>query len=119
MKDSFLCFGNRGIKQGEFKNPWSVAINQQTSHLFITDRGNNRVQVFDKFGAFVSAFGVKGSKDGQFYGPEGIAIDSSGIIFIADSDNHRVQLFDPNGVFIGKFGSKGKFIHFFYSNLNT
>ena len=52
-------------------------------------------------------FGSKGSRDGQFLGPTGIAIDSTGIVFIADWDNHRVQLFSPNGKFIGKFGSLG------------
>lgn len=95
------------MKPGEFKNPWSVAVNQQTGNLFITDHGNHRIQIFDKFGVFVSTFGAKGSKDGQFSGPEGIAIDQSGIIFVADSNNHRIQLFDPTGVFIGKFGTKG------------
>lgn len=91
----------------EFKSPSSVAINRQNGNIFITDRGNNRVQVFDKYGDFLTQFGTKGSKNGQFSGPEGIVIDPSGIVFIADSDNHRIQLFDPNCMFIGKFGSKG------------
>lgn len=80
----------------------------QQDQYFITDRDNNRVQVFDQYGAYMNSFGTRGNKNGQFLGPEGIAIDQSGIVFVSDSENHRVQLFDPNGVFIGKFGSKGR-----------
>ena len=63
--------------------------------------------MFDKLGTFLLTFGSRGSKDGQFLGPTGIAIDSTGIVFVADWDNHRVQLFSPKGDFIGKFGTKG------------
>jgi len=76
--------------------------------MYVTDRTNNRVQVFDRFGAFLSEFGAKGSKAGQFQGPEGIAIDQSGMVFIVDSENHRIQMFNADGTFHSKFGVKGK-----------
>ena len=76
-------------------------------HILISDYGNHRIVVCDQFGVFLSEFGSKGSKDGQFLGPTGIAVDQTGIIAVADWDNHRVQLFSPQGSFIGKFGEKG------------
>ena len=73
--------------------------------------------MFDKLGTFLLTFGSRGSKDGQFLGPTGIAIDSTGIVFVADWDNHRVQLFSPKGDFIGKFGTKGmKLLLFLYAS---
>ena len=96
-----------GVKPSEMKQPWGVAVNQH-GHMFVTDHGNHRVQVFDKLGVFMTEFGSKGSKDGQFLGPTGIGIDQTGIVFVSDWENHRVQLFSPNGTFIGKFGTKGR-----------
>ena len=75
--------------------------------MYVTDQTNNRIQVFDKFGAFLSEFGSKGSKQGQLLGPQGITIDQSGMIFVADSDNHRIQIFNSNGTYYSKFGCKG------------
>ena len=75
----------------------------------MADKTNNRVQVFDKFGNFLSEFGGKGTKQGQFMSPEGVAVDQSdGMIFVADSENNRVQVFNANSTYYTKFGSKGK-----------
>ena len=76
--------------------------------MYVTDRTSNKVQVFDRFGGFLFEFGSKGSKAGQFQGPEGIAVDQSGMVFVADSENHRIQLFNADGTFYSKFGVKGK-----------
>ena len=107
IESSFLKFGRRGNKPGEFKEPYGVAVNF-AGYIYVTDFINNRVQAFDSMGKVWMSFGNKGSRDGQFLGPTGIAIDSTGIVFVSDWDNHRVQLFSPNGKFIGKFGSLGE-----------
>jgi tripartite motif-containing protein 71 len=33
-----------------------------------------------------------GDEDGQFYGPGGIAVDSSGNVYVADTNNNRIQV---------------------------
>ncbi len=43
--------------------------------------------------SFVKSFGSQGSGNGQFSGPLGIAIDSSGNIYVADSKNNRLEKF--------------------------
>jgi tripartite motif-containing protein 71 len=67
----------------------------------------HRVQKFDSNGNFITKWGSKGTGDGQFNGPNDIALDPSGNIYVLDSDNGRVQKFDSNGNFITKWGSGG------------
>ncbi|MFH1859612.1 MAG: right-handed parallel beta-helix repeat-containing protein [bacterium] len=52
-------------------------------------------------------WGSNGSGDGQFSGPWGVAVDTSGNVFVADSGNRRIQRFAPDGTFITKWGSNG------------
>ena len=63
----------------------------------------------------VLQFGSKGSGDGQFSSPFGVACNSRGDIIVADDSNHRVQVFDKAGKFLFKFGSNGNEIGKFSS----
>ena len=56
---------------------------------------------------YVTQWGGKGSSNGQFDVPSGVAVDSSGNVFVADSNNSRIQKFDNNGNFLTSWGSKG------------
>lgn len=56
---------------------------------------------------FHVAVGTKGSEEGAFNCPEGVALSADGRIFVADSLNHRVQIFDSSGKFLAAFGSNG------------
>ena len=51
--------------------------------------------------------GFSSTADGQFNGPHGVAVDSSGNVYVTDSGNSRIQKFDSNGTFITKWGSTG------------
>ena len=62
--------------------------------LMVCDAGNNRVQVFEMSGKFVTKFGSEGSERGEFDCPGCIASLSDGRIVVSDKDNHRVQIFD-------------------------
>jgi len=55
---------------------------------------------------FVSSWGVKGSKPGQFNDPTGLAL-SGNELFVSDARNGRIQVFDLSGKFIRSFGSIG------------
>ena len=64
--------------------------------LFVADTGNERVQVFDKAGAYLTTIGgVGGSGNGAFRTPLGLAVDAAGGLIVADRDNHRLQRFTP------------------------
>jgi DNA-binding beta-propeller fold protein YncE len=67
---------------------------------------NDRIQVFDSNGNFITMWGTSGTGDGQFKSPSGIAVDSSsGNVYVAE--NTRIQVFDSNSNFVLKWGSNG------------
>ena len=57
---------------------------------------------------FLLQWGKQGSKDGQFEGPRGVAVDAAGNVYVADLGNHRVQKFDAQGEFLLAWGKEGK-----------
>ena len=83
--------------------------------MYVADKNNSRIQVFDDNGTFIKILGTKGSADSQFLRPEDIEIDSSNNLYVTDTGNYRVQKFDSNGTFMTKWGSKGdgdgQFLH--------
>ena len=83
-------FGTFGVGNGEFDRPFDVAVNNH-KQIYVADRNNNKIQVFDSSGNFLTEFGSLGTGDGQFDHPGGIAIGS---IVISDDFNFRIQVFD-------------------------
>ena len=66
----------------------------KAGHLMVCDTLNQRVQVFELSGKFVTKFGTKGSGMGEFDKPVSAAVLSDGKIIVTDFLNHRVQLFE-------------------------
>jgi hypothetical protein len=50
-------FGTAGSGSGEFSEPASVAVNQSSGDVYVTDTANFRVQEFDSSGHFILMFG--------------------------------------------------------------
>ncbi|WP_192868072.1 6-bladed beta-propeller [Calderihabitans maritimus] len=73
--------------------------------IYVTDTGNQRVQVFDYNGNFLFMFGKYGTGKGQFRFPYGIAADASGKIYVADMYNGNISVFSPDGQFLHYFGN--------------
>ena len=74
--------------------------------------------MFDSNGNFLRGFGEKGSGDGQFLHPHGIAIDSQDNVYVLYEKKLNIQKFDSNGTFIKKFGEPGKAPHLFSKKLD-
>ena len=66
-------WGSQGSTDGKFNAPHGVAVDSEGS-VYVTDRGNNRVQKFTNAGGFLTKWGTAGTGDGQFNGPDGIAV---------------------------------------------
>ena len=66
----------------------------EDGHLMVCDSGNNRVQVFELSGKFVTKFGAYGSGEGEFKCPLSTANLSDGRIVVSDCDNNRIQIFE-------------------------
>ena len=88
-------WGSSGSSDGQFNAPHGIAVDSDNS-VYVSDRGNNRVQKFNNAGGFLTKFGSACTiqpcpKDGQFNGPDGIGISSSGSVYVTDIGNNRVQ----------------------------
>ena len=91
---------------GDFSLPTGVAVDKD-GNVYVTDTLNNRVEVFDADGAFVSQFGKSGDGPGHFARPKGIAVDGDGHIWVADEFQCRVQVFNKDGQLLIYFGGTG------------
>jgi DNA-binding beta-propeller fold protein YncE len=88
-------FGKTGSNAGEFKAPAGIALDAQ-DNVYVTEIGNDRVQVFDNEGKFLTQFGQSGSRNGEFGNLHGIIVDKgNGWIYVADTANNRIQVFKP------------------------
>ena len=73
-------WGHRGSGPGEFDTPHSLAFDSK-GRLFVADRGNNRIQIFDQEGKFLEEWK-------QFSRPSGIYIDRNDVLYVADSESN-------------------------------
>jgi hypothetical protein len=125
--------GSSGGLGGEMSNPHSVAVDTQ-GNVFVSDRGNNRIEKFNSAGTFFATWGkdvvsagpdntgtgfeicdasldtckaggLGGGPGGELFQPRGIAVDASGRVYSVDWFNDRVQKFDGNGNFLRMWGT--------------
>jgi len=89
---------------GDFGAPQGVAVDND-GNVYVTDTMNNRVEIFDADGNFVSEFGKNGDGPGYFARPKGIAVDSDGHIWVADQVQDRLQVFNKEGQLLTYIGS--------------
>ncbi len=96
-------FGSTGAGPGQLDDPLGICAGPD-GRIYVTDRGNSRVQMFDRFGSFLGSIGRAGSGDAEFDEIGFIAGSASlGLLAVADAGNGRIQLFDFDGRFLGKF----------------
>lgn len=91
---------------GDFRHgPGGIAVGL-TGNVYVADPDNNRVEVFDSEGHFITKWAnpttEPSSADGEFAAPYGIATDTDGNVYVIEVSNHRIQKFDANGNFILK-----------------
>jgi len=80
-------FGKFGKGRDEFDQPHALAMDSR-GRLFVGDRGNNRVVVYDQDFTYITEWT-------QFSRPSGIAIDKNDTIYVADSESGSVN--PPHG----------------------
>lgn len=88
---------------GDFAAPQGVAVDKD-GNVYVADTLNNRVEIFDADGAFISWFGKHGDGLGYLARPKGIAIDSDGHIWVADQMEDRIQAFNREGQLLLSIG---------------
>jgi len=91
---------------GLFSLPTNVALDAD-GNVYVTDTLNNRVEIFDADGNFISMFGKSGDGPGAMARPKGIAVDQDGHIWVVDAMQQRVQVFNKEGRLLIYFGGLG------------
>lgn len=89
---------------GDFAAPQGVALDKD-GNVYVTDTLNNRVEIFDADGVFISLFGKHGDGPGYFARPKGIAVDGDGHIWVADEMQDRLQVFNRDGQLLAYIGT--------------
>lgn len=89
-----------------FDKPTDIAIADDGSFYVSDGYGNSRIIKFSASGGYLSEWGRKGDKPGEFNIPHGITVDSTGNIYVADRENNRIQIFDPNGNYIKQISNE-------------
>ena len=98
--------GKEGENVGEFNYPWGVRY--RNHQVYVCDRDNGRVQVFDSNLNFVRSFGTHGDGPGQLKGPVDMDFDTQGNIFIADCHKCQVLVFSEDGQYLRHFSHWGR-----------
>jgi virginiamycin B lyase len=73
-------WGRTGSGPGEFYVPHGIAMDSQ-GRIFVADRGNNRLQIFDQEGKLLDIWT-------QFGKPCDVSIDANDTIYVVDSDSN-------------------------------
>ena len=88
------AWGSVGSEHGEFRDPHALAMDSQ-GRLFVGDRGNSRIQIFDQEGEHLATWT-------QFGRPSGLFIDANDVLYAADSEsNTRRNPGWKRGIYIG------------------
>jgi sugar lactone lactonase YvrE len=73
------AWGRKGAAAGEFDTPHALAMDS-AGRLFVADRANDRIQIFDQAGKFLAEWK-------QFGRPSGLFIDQDDMLYAADSQS--------------------------------
>ena len=100
---------SRGTADGQFKTAHGIAVDS-SGNVYVADRGNNRIQVFDNDGNYKSSITSGGD-------PEAICISPGAHQYLFSSNSNPANDLDKggeiyklelNGTLVGKFGQAGK-----------
>lgn len=93
-------YGNRGSGNYQFDSPTDIASSTGLK-IFVSDPGNNRIQVFDKRWQYLSS--IKGNdkfRTRDEISPEYIGVNKQGEIFFYDSRSKSIGKYDEDGAYL-------------------
>lgn len=94
-------WGRKGTGDGEFNLVHDVCVDSR-GRVYVADRTNARVQIFDGNGKFLGKWTDAGSPWGLYY------VARENAIYMADGVNNRVVKLNLDGQVLGVLGSFGK-----------
>jgi DNA-binding beta-propeller fold protein YncE len=81
--------------------PSELALDRQ-GDVYVADTYNSRIQKFSPAGKLLARFGVYGIHNGEFAGPQSIAVDAHGNMYVGDVIA-RIQKLSPKGKVLAVF----------------
>ncbi len=106
MEKALLVFSKSGDDAGELNDPLGlvVSVNQK---IYVTDRDNDRISVFNSQGLFLQHFGFHGEGGSDLSKPTHIALDADENIYVLEAkERNRVSIFSANGQILKQLDSK-------------
>ena len=91
-----------------FSDVRQVAFDAQ-DNLYVLDRGNARVLVFDRNGRFVRQIGKKGGGPGELTSPSSLAVTVSGEVVVSDNGRRAFSVFSRDGRFLRSVAHDGRY----------
>ena len=77
-----------------------------TGRILVADHDNNRIQVFDASGRYLSS--ITHTTPGQrLQRPVSVAVGPDDCVYVVEKGCPRVSVFDENGEYIKSFGKRG------------
>ena len=102
-----LSWGEPGTDPGQFIRPHNVVVDKN-DNVYIADRENHRIQVFDSDGRLLTMWN-------NIHRPDGLCLDADQNLYIGELNGfwgvddcpglgHRVSIYDLNGKLLTRFG---------------
>jgi tripartite motif-containing protein 71 len=100
-------FGGFGSGPERLNQPEGIASDAR-GNVYVSDRGNNRIQVFSLSGEYRRTIGSFGRTLGKLNSPGKLDFDRLGRLYVLDAGNNRIQVFNAAaGRALRAWGSKG------------
>jgi DNA-binding beta-propeller fold protein YncE len=93
------AWGKKGKGEGEFNLPHAILADSK-GRVYVGDRENNRVQVFDAEGRFLAQWKMTGA-------PFGLFLTAGGRVLLADGRADEAKVLDLEGKTLARWGTKG------------
>jgi peptidylamidoglycolate lyase len=109
---SFLFdWGIKGSEPGQFDTPHGITLDA-AGHVYVADRGNARIQIFDPNGTFLGQW-----KNRDICRPWGVYFGPDGYFYVADGGEYEPDLkrssqvvkLDGDGKTVSRWGSYGRY----------
>jgi hypothetical protein len=89
-----------GVEEGDETEVFATIAGvgfDDAGNLYVLDRDNGRIVVFDASGEYIRTIGSKGQGPGEFTFPIGLAVFADGGLAVMDLGNSAISLFGPDG----------------------
>jgi len=109
-----MSWGHKGTapnetRRGYFNTVHGIAVDPVTRRIYVTDRENDRTQVFDENGKFLDqwSYGTVPSGDGHDRGVYFLYMSGDRHLWAADASTSKILEYDLEGHFLYSWGTQG------------